>query len=157
MKNLKTLFLILIIAHTAIIFAFSSQAGEQFVNLSDIVVSEQKKVTEKISQNVTDYGITYVDDFIAENIRSMAHYFLYFLLAILIFTELRLRGVRGLYAAVLSIALCCLYGITDEFHQSFVPDRFVDPWDVAADTVRAAAGVVICFITLKIYKFYKRK
>lgn len=151
MKNLKTLFLILIIAHMAVIFAFSSQAGEDSSKLSGYVVSEQKKVTKKISENVTDYGITYIDDFIAENVRSMAHYFLYSVLAILIFTELRLRGVRDFRTAALSIALCCFYGLTDEFHQSFVPDRESTLWDVVADTGGAAAGVVICFIVIKVY------
>ncbi|MCD7856099.1 MAG: VanZ family protein [Clostridiales bacterium] len=155
MKNLKALFLILIIAHMAIIFAFSSQAGEDSGKLSGYVVSEQKKVTKKISENVTDYGITYIDDFIAENVRSMAHCFLYSVLAVLIFTELKLRGIKGLQAAALSIALCFLYGVTDEFHQSFVPGRDATVGDVTADTAGAAAGVVICFIAIKIYEIIK--
>jgi len=35
--------------------------------------------------------------------------------------------------AVIVVLFCILYGITDEFHQSFIPGRFVSVWDVAAD------------------------
>jgi VanZ family protein/ferredoxin len=35
--------------------------------------------------------------------------------------------------ALFTIALTVLYGISDEFHQSFVPGRFAEHWDVLAD------------------------
>jgi VanZ family protein len=34
-----------------------------------------------------------------------------------------------------------LWGISDEFHQSFVPGRDATPWDVVADAVGFAVGV----------------
>ena len=34
---------------------------------------------------------------------------------------------------------CSFYGITDEYHQSFVAGRFSDPFDWLADTLGAAA------------------
>jgi VanZ family protein len=45
-------------------------------------------------------------------------------------------------AAVLAISLATLYGISDEFHQSFVPNRDASPADVAKDLLGALAGVV---------------
>jgi len=33
---------------------------------------------------------------------------------------------------------CCFYGVSDEWHQSFVPGRSVSVWDWAADTSGAA-------------------
>jgi VanZ family protein len=36
-------------------------------------------------------------------------------------------------------AACVAYGVSDELHQSFVPGRHADPWDV----VKAYAGTVI--------------
>lgn len=41
--------------------------------------------------------------------------------------------------AILSIIVTLLYGISDEFHQIFVPTRTADPYDVAAD----ASGAII--------------
>ncbi len=34
-----------------------------------------------------------------------------------------------------AIAFTILYGISDEFHQSFVPGRIADMWDVVADGI----------------------
>jgi VanZ family protein len=54
----------------------------------------------------------------------------------------RLRGVtvlRGLAA----IALATLYGVTDEFHQLFVPGRSADRYDVLADCIGATMGAAI--------------
>jgi len=42
------------------------------------------------------------------------------------------------------IFFACLYGISDEFHQSFVPGRTPEFWDVCAD----AAGAVIVQLAL---------
>ncbi|MFL6280809.1 MAG: VanZ family protein [Vicinamibacterales bacterium] len=54
----------------------------------------------------------------------------------------RLRGVtwrRGLLAVVLAT----LYGVTDEFHQLFVPGRTADRYDVLADGIGASLGVAV--------------
>jgi VanZ family protein len=37
------------------------------------------------------------------------------------------------------IVITALYGLSDEIHQSFVPGRFMDAWDLMADTVGACA------------------
>lgn len=37
------------------------------------------------------------------------------------------------------IVITALYGLSDEIHQSFVPGRFMDAWDLVADTVGACA------------------
>lgn len=41
-------------------------------------------------------------------------------------------------------AICVFYGVTDEWHQSFVPTRNPDAWDVLADAVGAL--VMILFL-----------
>lgn len=35
--------------------------------------------------------------------------------------------------ALLAVALATGYGVTDELHQGFVPNRNADPWDVVKD------------------------
>jgi VanZ family protein len=39
--------------------------------------------------------------------------------------------------AVVVVLFCVVYGISDEFHQSFIPGRFDSPWDVMADGLGA--------------------
>ena len=54
----------------------------------------------------------------------------------------RLSGVTW-PRCVAAIVLATLYGVTDEFHQWFVPGRSADPFDVLADFVGATIGVAI--------------
>jgi VanZ family protein len=41
---------------------------------------------------------------------------------------------------LLAFAVATVYGITDEFHQSLVPNRMPDAMDLAADAAGALAG-----------------
>jgi VanZ family protein len=53
---------------------------------------------------------------------------------------LRLTPLPPLRALLLAWVLSTGWGLLDEFHQSFIPNRDADPWDVAADGLGAAAG-----------------
>lgn len=56
----------------------------------------------------------------------------------------RWRDVNG--RSVLSaVAIATLYGITDEWHQSFVPRRSPEAADVVFDALGAAAAVGVCW------------
>ena len=49
----------------------------------------------------------------------------------------------------LVVMFCLLYGISDEFHQTFVPGRFSSVLDLVADTIGA---VVVVFVWFRIKK-----
>ena len=49
--------------------------------------------------------------------------------------------------SLLVVLFCILYGISDEFHQSFVPGRFASVVDLAADTAGAVAAVLLWWKT----------
>lgn len=59
-------------------------------------------------------------------------------------------------AAIIVVLLCVLFGISDEFHQSFIPGRFVSFWDVVADGLGAVLVVGWWFMkaTPKVSKDY---
>ena len=50
---------------------------------------------------------------------------------------------RTLRAGLLVVLFCLLYGISDEFHQSFVPGRDPSGGDILADTIGAAVAVAV--------------
>lgn len=47
-------------------------------------------------------------------------------------------GARG---ALLALALCSVYAVSDELHQAFVPGRTPDVADWVVDTIGAAVGI----------------
>jgi VanZ family protein len=52
----------------------------------------------------------------------------------------RARGRRGPAAVLAAVVFCVLYGVTDEYHQSFVPTRSPDVWDIVKDAIGASLG-----------------
>ena len=48
-----------------------------------------------------------------------------------------------------------LYGVSDEFHQSFVPGRTASTWDLAADSIGVALALTVIFIKDKLCIRYK--
>jgi len=48
--------------------------------------------------------------------------------------------------AIWAVLFCILYGISDEFHQSFVPGRTPDAKDLIADGVGAALGAAFLLL-----------
>jgi len=71
------------------------------------------------------------------NVDKYAHFFVYGLLGTLLVRAL--GGWRG--AAWAALALASAYGVTDEFHQSFVPGRSCEVADWVADTSGAALAI----------------
>jgi VanZ family protein len=67
--------------------------------------------------------------------------------ALIVLRALAKRWDRVTLATGLTtIVLVVLYGISDEFHQSFVPGRTSDVFDVIADGLGATAAVVIAWL-----------
>jgi VanZ family protein len=58
------------------------------------------------------------------------------------FAQARWAGVTGA-AGAKAIAFASAYGVTDEFHQTFIPGRTSTVSDWCADTIGAAFGVAI--------------
>ncbi len=70
----------------------------------------------------------------------LGHFCAYGILAGLLYWALTGAGARR--PALYSFLIVFLYALSDEFHQSFVPGRNPDPFDVATDLVGAAAVLV---------------
>lgn len=49
-----------------------------------------------------------------------------------------------------------LYGISDEFHQSFVPGRDCSGWDVLADLLGSSLGVLVYVTIYQLQRFISK-
>ncbi len=70
---------------------------------------------------------------------KVIHAGIYAVLAFLIFLSLKASGVRR-YVFLLSIVITTIYGISDEFHQLYVPGRETSIGDILADFIGASSG-----------------
>ena len=69
---------------------------------------------------------------------KLAHMFAYGTLAFTVLWYFGKKGVdRPWLTLTLTVLFCLFYGISDEFHQSFIPLRSVSAFDLLADTAGA--------------------
>ncbi|PHR30535.1 MAG: teicoplanin resistance protein VanZ [Desulfotalea sp.] len=61
----------------------------------------------------------------------------------------RLKNNTPLKIVLSTIIVCFLYGVSDEFHQSFVPGRCVSAMDICADIVGAMVACVVWWFVCK--------
>ena len=76
------------------------------------------------------------------NVDKFAHFFVYGLLGTLIARVPSVAGWRGL-SVYWAVVIASVFGISDEFHQSFTPGRSVEFADWAMDTSGAALAVFV--------------
>lgn len=76
---------------------------------------------------------------------KILHMLEYAILAILCYRAFLHAASQQLsdFAVVLAIVATILFGVSDEIHQSFVPLRKADPWDLVADAAGSLMGVIL--------------
>jgi VanZ family protein len=91
-------------------------------------------------------------------VRKNAHAFMYMVLAILASSAFFSYNKRGKNTIVYILFICLFYAVTDEFHQSFVPERTSLVSDVLVDFCGALIGLLFFYIVYyKVYEIYKIK
>lgn len=150
---MKYFYLALSIAVAAAIFAFSMQPSYDSAKLSRPI---SEKVADKI---IEDSGVTedlqkaVVYSVTEDNVRNIAHMFLFTCLGFCFSMYIRNRG--GKYGLAAVALICCAYGLFDEIKQHFVPGRDFSGIDVVMDCVGTFAG--ICAALVLGYIIDKRK
>ncbi len=82
---------------------------------------------------------------------KVAHMMAYGALALSFLWYFGKQGTKQRMRTVLfTVALCLLYGISDEFHQSFIPLRSVSGLDIVADTMGALIVACVWFYSSRV-------
>lgn len=76
---------------------------------------------------------------------KIAHFLIYGLLALTVLwvPSARFKCTRPLTTCVVVLLICIVYGVTDEFHQSFISGRYVSGGDLIAD---GAGAFTMCLL-----------
>ena len=83
-----------------------------------------------------------IPKFDVQSIDKLFHFVEYMVLAYLLARALFHSSVKPNYKYIFiaSVAITLLYGASDEFHQSFVPQRTCDIFDLITDLIGGFAG-----------------
>ena len=139
----KAISWILLFFWLILIFTFSNQTGSVSTGLSDQVLSFLPKFIDS--------------ELLSFIVRKCAHFFEYFILAILTLNVCKNYAAISKKQLIITILFCFLYAISDEFHQSFIPDRTPLVGDVLIDSCGVIVGIGVVIILLKIVKKIKDK
>jgi len=96
---------------------------------------------------------TYQKTLIEYTYDKSMHLILYGMLTWLIISFLREFKIKYHHIFYIAVIIAYLYGITDEWHQSFVPGRGVSYWDLVFDVIGAISG----FLIYQIWHVVKRR
>ena len=120
----------LLIFWMGLIFYFSHQTAEVSSGQSGRLVMFLNEI----------FGDTLYYEITEGIIRKAAHFFIYFVLGILVYNSLgRLKGINFW----LVLLFCSLYAASDEIHQTFVSGRAGMVGDVILDSCGALLGMII--------------
>ncbi|MDD3173313.1 MAG: VanZ family protein [Herbinix sp.] len=143
-----------------IIFCFSSKPADNSNESSMTVANEIITIYENVTNiQYQEAKRAEIAGSINHFVRKGAHFCEYALMAAAIAFHFYVRKRQGKFLFLMPIILSCLYAITDEFHQTFIPGRAGLVKDVLLDTSGAATGVflfMVVIITL-ISKMKRRK
>ena len=140
----KIISLIVLIAWMSFIFLMSNKNGQASGNLSSLFI---RNVVVTVTNIKDESKIEYIVQKSSFFVRKTAHFFEYFVLALLTINFLTNFGFNKhlfLYATI----FCIIYAITDEVHQLFISGRSGQISDVLLDSL---ASILSSYIFSKLY------
>ncbi|MDK2940032.1 MAG: hypothetical protein PWQ51_2197 [Methanolobus sp.] len=156
MKHKKEILISLTILYAGFIFYLSAQA-----NLSIPASVFKIPIMYELADIAKNMGFGFlvdIADYAHGHIDKVAHMFLYFGLGVLLHLTFKNSDnvVLRKYAALFAVILGVIYGITDEFHQSFVPGRSSSVHDLLADGIGVTIAQVL-FVVLILMNLRRKK
>ena len=153
-KNI--LIIVIIILWCGVIFYASSRTSSQSNGKSKkivlYVVTTSAKITNKMHLTKIDLSNDkWANDMVKKlnkPFRKLCHASVYLILSSLIMFGLKTFNVDVKKAMLISIGICFLYSLTDEFHQLFVSGRTGQFSDCLIDTLGATIGAIISRIII---------
>ena len=134
-KKIVKLFLVLL--WMVLIFSFSAQNAHQSGSMSNGFIVKFAELL--IPGNLTEIEQQIVISHFSFIVRKTAHFTVYLILGILVLSFLKEFSIKHIVIA--AVIICCLYSISDEYHQTFVPGRSGEVRDVCIDTSGAFIGI----------------
>ena len=141
----------LVMLWMVVIFYLSHQPASDSAILSG-------DLTQMIISNIEKFTSAEIDiDLFHHIVRKNAHFFAYFILGILSLNALKWSGLNGYRWILTALAICIIYAISDEVHQTFIAGRSGEFKDVLIDSSGALSGILVYLGLVKLWKQLKYK
>lgn len=144
----KVINIILIILWMGLIFVLSNDTAEESSKKSDGLIV--RCVQDIIKRNLSTKEKEKVLKYLVKPVRKSAHFFLYFVLGILIINLFKSFELFNYKTILLAILLCFLYACSDEIHQLFIKGRSCEVRDILIDTIGSLSGILVYYLFSKI-------
>lgn len=137
-KHIVVLSWIAVVAMAGIIFWMSANTGTN-INQGLGIISAIKGFLSSVALSIFGHEV---------DVSPVGHFTEYFIFGVLLLNALRFHMPLW-RAALIALLIGSGYGVTDEIHQYFVPDRSCDPADWLVDTIAVGIGALICKYAVK--------
>ncbi|MDD3304294.1 MAG: VanZ family protein [Clostridia bacterium] len=142
-KVMNIVLLILVLSWMLVVFLLSNEPSEQSGKTSGNTI---KAVITIFNKDISNSELESLVEILQPIARKIAHFTLYTFGGIIIYSFIchyfKTRVNKTSYPRVASILIGCLYSITDEIHQLFIPGRSGEFRDVCIDTLGIILGVM---------------
>ncbi|WP_138420693.1 VanZ family protein [Aquibacillus sediminis] len=143
-KRTSNISILVVLLWLVVIFSLSSQVAEDSNQLSEEVTIVVAQAAEK-----TVPGTTVDVDHFHSIVRKNAHFFIYFVLGLLVVHVIR-RMVRPRWKAYwITFSLCVLLACGDEVYQTSVPGRSGQVGDLLIDSLGVLTSLA-CYFCIEI-------
>lgn len=139
----KVIKIILVILWMVVIFNFSAQNSTESLDTSNKVIVDTAEVIKNRPLS-TEEKITLIDKY-KVIVRKFAHFFLYFILAIIVYFCLRDYYPLNIKIVIFTVLICAIYACSDEVHQLFISGRTARFFDIFIDSCGALLSTLLLF------------
>ena len=151
-NSLKKIIIILCLCWMGLIFFMSSNNGKISHQESNKMINVVKSIQAKLQ--IKDENKTINENKLDYVVRKSAHTFIYMMLAVLVSSIFFVFNKKGKNTIVYILFICLLFAVTDEFHQSFVPQRTSLVSDILFDFAGSLIGLALFYLAY--YQIYAR-
>lgn len=146
---------ILLIIWASTIFMFSHQGGEQSSSTSQgtVRIVLENIIPNHLTENEKEEIIQKIEPFI----RKLAHYAVYIIGGILIYSFMNTFSMTMKRSFLFSQIIGTGYAITDELHQYFIPGRSAQISDILLDAFGVLTGIIMMILLQALYNKIKNK
>ncbi len=134
----KVLSVMVVLLWMLVIFLFSARNGTSSGGMSRKVITTTVEVFTEIEDETPE--MEKIVDILSFPVRKSAHFFLYFVLGLLVMNALYTLGIEK-RTILFAFLICACYALSDEWHQTFIDERSGDIRDVLLDSTASLCAI----------------